>query len=280
MDGIEKKYALLRESLSHFNSLAIAFSGGVDSTLLLTVAHEVLGSHVVAISCLAPMVPAAEAKATQHFCAERGIKQLICYPDVLSVPEFRTNQTDRCYYCKKFLFNTMIQKAQEAGFPVIADGTNVDDTKDYRPGMKALHELNVVSPLLDAGFTKNDIRLLSRKLNLQTWNTQSNACLATRFPYNTELSVQDLSRVDEAEAFLHRMGFEKVRVRVYQANNECFARIEIDPTILDNADQFVKLFGDGKRATIVHRLKALDFDQVTLDLQGFRSGSMNESIKG
>ena len=270
MVSLQDKELRLRTLLRSYSKLAIAFSGGVDSTLLLSLAAEELPDNVIAVTSHVPMTSAKEFEEAKLFCEEQGVNQLICTPDVLSLDQVRMNSPERCYYCKTMLFSSMKEAAVENGYFIIADGTNVDDLADYRPGMKAIKELGVVSPFLEAGFTKNDIRDLSLQRSLSTWNKQSNACLATRIPYGNELTYDLLSRIDQAEEFLHTLGFDNVRLRVHND----VARIEI------GLDQFMKILDDSVRESIIEQVKDLGFSYITLDLEGFRTGSMNTDVLG
>lgn len=270
MVSLHDKELRLRTLLRSYSKLAIAFSGGVDSTLLLSLAAEELPGSVIAVTSRVPMTPAKEFEEAKLFCEEQEVNQLICTPDVLSLDQVKMNSPKRCYYCKTMLFFSMKEAAAENGYSIIADGTNVDDLADYRPGMKAIKELGVVSPFLEAGFTKKDIRDLSLQRSLSTWNKQSNACLATRIPYGQELSYDLLSRIDQAEELLHILGFMNVRLRVHND----VARIEI------GLDQFTKLLDDSVRESIIEQVKDLGFSYITLDLEGFRTGSMNTEVLG
>lgn len=270
MVSLQDKELRLRSQLHSYSKLAIAFSGGVDSTLLLSIAAEELPGNVIAVTSHVPMTSAKEFEEAKSFCEVRGIEQLICNPEVLSLDQVKMNSPKRCYYCKSMLFSSMKEAAAEKGYSIIADGTNVGDLTDYRPGMKAIKELNVVSPFLEAGFTKKDIRDLSLQLSLPTWNKQSNACLATRIPYGQELTYDLLSRIDEAEDFLHSLGFVNVRLRVH----DDVARIEV------GADQIPQLIDSQVRDLVISNLKDLGFNYITLDLEGFRTGSMNTDVLG
>lgn len=270
MVSLHDKELRLRTLLRSYSKLAIAFSGGVDSTLLLSLAAEELSGSVIAVTSRVPMTPTKEFEEAKLFCEKQGVDQLICTPDVLSLDQVKMNSPKRCYYCKTMLFFSMKEAAAENGYSIIADGTNVDDLVDYRPGMKAIKELGVVSPFLEAGFTKKDIRDLSLQRSLSTWNKQSNACLATRIPYGHELSYDLLSRIDQAEELLHILGFTNVRLRVHND----VARIEI------GLDQFTKLLDDSVRELIIEQVKDLGFSYITLDLEGFRTGSMNTEVLG
>lgn len=268
MATLQEKHQHLQDILRSYGKVAIAFSGGVDSSLLSYVAHECLGDNAVAITADAPVVPRREFSDAKAFCEQYSIKQVICKPNPFCKEEVRFNAPNRCYVCKKVIFGALFKEAGKLGIETIADGSNLDDLGDYRPGLKALEELQVKSPLREAGFTKADIRDLSRELGLPTWNKQSNACLATRFPYGCEITVEKLQLVDKAESELSGMGFSQLRVRVHGD----IARIEVP------ARQMGVLLQEENRVAIVGKLKALGFSYVTLDLSGYRTGSMNEEI--
>lgn len=268
MSALHNKYRLLQDLLRSYGNVAIAYSGGVDSSLLSYVAHEVLGDNAVSLTADAPVVPRSEFADSQAFCKRYGIRQVICHPNPIMIEEVRFNAPSRCYACKKVLFSSLFEEAAKLGVETIADGSNLDDLGDYRPGLKALEELQVKSPLREAGFTKADIRALSRELGLPTWSKQSNACLATRFPYGTEITAEKLSLVDKAESALSGMGFTQLRVRVHND----IARIEVP------AEQIETLLRDESRTSIVDALKELGFAYVTLDLAGYRTGSMDEKL--
>lgn len=268
MSALQNKYRLLQDLLRSYGKVAIAYSGGVDSSLLSYVAHETLGDNVVSLTADAPVVPRSEFADSQAFCKRYDIRQVICHPNPFTKEEVRFNAPNRCYVCKKVIFGSLFKEAAKLGVEAIADGSNLDDLGDYRPGLKALEELQVKSPLREAGFTKADIRVLSRELGLPTWNKQSNACLATRFPYGAEITTEKLSLVDKAESALSGMGFTQLRVRVHND----IARIEVP------AEQMEKMLHDENRVAVVAALKELGFAYVTLDLAGYRTGSMNEKL--
>ena len=260
-----KKYRALTDRLRSLGRAAVAFSGGVDSTLLLAAAQEVLGENVLAVTLQAQTVPRQEMEEAKAFCAARGITQLICKADQFAIPGFRFNPEDRCYLCKKALFGEIARQAAERGFPHVLDGTNADDVTVYRPGRKAAEELGVVSPLLEAGLSKQEIRTISKALGLPTWRKPANACLATRFPYGAELTEAKLSMVEAAENVLLKAGYPQVRVRVHGS----IARIEVP------GEEMERLLGE--RDFIVEKLHGIGFPYVTLDLEGFRSGSMDRA---
>ena len=268
MNSLEQKYHNLKALLASYGAVAVAYSGGVDSSLLIYVAHEVLGTKARALTSVAPMVSHQDLTDAQNFCERYGIAQTFCHPDVMQIEEVRFNAPNRCYVCKKAIFSELFTAAHEAGIEILADGSNLDDLAEYRPGKKALSELGVKSPLVEAGFTKSDIRALSQTLQLPTWNKQSNACLATRFPYGTELTPEKLHMVEQAENILSEQGFSQVRVRVHGN----IARIEIPP------HQFDKVLANQARERMVASLMSLGFTYVTLDLLGYNSGSMEATI--
>lgn len=250
--------------------MAVAFSGGVDSTFLLAVAHDVLGDRVVALTARSAAVPARETDEARRFCAQRGIRQHFFDSRELSLEGFDHNPPDRCYLCKKDLFGRFVSWASSQGIAVVADGSNADDAHVYRPGSRALAELGVASPLQRVGLAKDEIRSLSRELGLPTWSKQSSACLYSRFPYGARLTREGLERVGRAEQFLLDEGFSPVRVRVHGD----LARVEVASEDLERACE------PATRRRIVEALHGCGYAYVTLDLQGFRSGSMDEVLGG
>ncbi len=262
---IRIKEQALTERIKAAGKLAVAFSGGVDSTYLLHKAHEVLGDGCIAVTVKSRVLTSEEFIWTSDFCSENGISQTIIDFDVFAVPEFASNPPDRCYYCKRKIFESI----KEAAFGYeVADGSNVDDTGDYRPGMRAIKELGISSPLKEAGLTKNDIRILSKEAGLPTWDQPSAACLASRFAYGEEITDEGLVRVAAAEKFIKDLGFAGIRVRVHGD----IARIEADP------DDVALLAYARTRKEISEELKHLGFKYVTIDMEGYRTGSMNEVL--
>ena len=256
----EKKLAVLLEKCM---PLAIAFSGGVDSTYLLHEAVKAGKDKVTALIMKTPSVPERELDEAVAFCKSRGISFFVLPADPFSAAGFRENGRDRCYICKHFLFSALLEKAKEEGIPFVADGTNADDRKEFRPGLRALKELDIRSPLAEAGLTKKEIRELSEKEGLPTWNKPSFSCLATRFPYGEELTVEKLRRTEAAENLLAELGFTQRRVRVHGN----LARIEVLPAEIPLLLE--------RRDMISSRLEELGFLYTTVDLKGFRSGSMD-----
>ena len=240
----------------------MAYSGGVDSDLLMNVAYEVLKDNAVAVIGDGIMLSRKDLEDAENLARKTGIKYYVVKVDVFSVNEFKFNDKKRCYYCKKNIMGEIIKKANELGFNTIADGKNSDDGKVYRPGAQAAKELGIVSPLYEAGMTKQDIRQAARELGLETWNKPSNSCLATRFPYDTELTAENFAKVEGAELLIAQKGIPSGRVRLHGD----IARIEVPE------DRFNELISDRK---LIEDIKNFGFRYVTLDLEGFRSGSMD-----
>ncbi len=264
-DELAEKYTALRDNLRSLDRVAIAFSGGVDSTLLLKVASETLGGNVLAITANAQMIPARELAEATAFCKENGIEHVILDIDALDIEGFAENPPERCYLCKTALFTTILEKAAEMGFSFVAEGTNVSDLGDYRPGLAALKELTVRSPLLDAGLTKADVRNLSRALGLPTWDKPSYACLASRIPCNSPITAENLAAVEAAEDALIEAGFAQVRCRAHGN----LARIEVAP------DEREDLMHALCASDLANRIHDAGFAFVTVDADGYRTGSMN-----
>lgn len=260
------KWERLLALLGEMRRVAVAFSGGVDSALVCAAAASALGRDVVAVTVHSPVETPGDSEAARQVAALLGLDHRVMDFDDLAHPVFVANPPDRCYHCKLARLRAMREAVEPEGFVHLVDGSNADDAHDYRPGMRALAELGVRSPLAEAGLTKADIRTLARALGLPVWDRPSAPCLATRFPYGQPVTAEGLRRVAAAEAYLHSLGFSPVRVR----HDGPTARLEVAPEALA---RLVAV-----REAVVVRLKELGFVYVTLDLAGFRSGSLNEVI--
>lgn len=267
---VDHKLAKLNELLLSLGSAAVAFSGGVDSTFLAAAAQRVLGDKAVALTAMSATLPAWEKQDADDFAALIGIRHIALPVSELDSSDFVANTKNRCYYCKKTRFSKLAEWAQDNGYQWVLDGSNQDDLSDYRPGMRAVDELQQVrSPLLEVGMTKADIRELSRRWNLPTWDKPSAACLSSRIAYGTEITEDRLSQVEQAEACIRRFCQGQVRVR----HHGDLARIEVAPV------EAQKLLQPDVAAVVAGELKKFGFDYVTIDIQGYRTGSMNETLK-
>ena len=264
----ESKYRNLLSTLKCYPSLAVAFSGGVDSTFLLQCAHDVLGDRVTAFTAKSCSFPERELNEARQFCASKRIRHVILESEELDIPGFRDNPKNRCYLCKHELFEKIIAACRPEGITHVAEGSNSDDDGDYRPGLTAVAELGVLSPLRQAGLCKEEIRLISRRLGLPTWNKQSFACLSSRFVYGERITPERLGMIDRAEQLLLDLGFHQVRVRIHDQ----IARIEVLP------DEIAKVAAPEMRGTISDAFRKLGFSFVTLDLNGYQTGSMNRTL--
>jgi uncharacterized protein len=264
----EAKLARLREIIGGYGSLLVAYSGGCDSTLLLNVARGVLGDAVMAVTARSETYPSREYEQAREVARALGVKHITIDTSELSVEGFSSNPPDRCYFCKAELFQKLLDVARENGLRLVADGASLDDASDHRPGMRAAAELGILSPLKEAGFTKEDIREISRSLGLSTWNKPSFACLASRFPYGEEITPEKLKMVEEAEDFIRGLGFRQVRVR----HHGSMARIEVPEEDID------RFLDKPVREKVASKLKEIGYVHVSLDLRGYRSGSLNEVL--
>lgn len=263
-----EKYERLKDKLRSFQSAAVAFSGGVDSVFLLKAAKEALGKQAVAVTVRSCLMPAREFGEAERFCAQEQIRHIVCEVNPFDIRGFADNPPNRCYLCKKYMLEKIREIAVQNGIAEVAEGSNLDDNGDYRPGLLAVRELGIKSPLQEAGFTKQEIRALSKRLGLATWNKPSFACLASRFAYGEGLTPERLKRLERSEQVLAEVGFSQFRVRVHGD----LARIEVLP------EAFEQLLAYS--AQVSRELKALGFSYVAMDLEGYRTGSMNEMLGG
>lgn len=270
---LQDKYKKLQDYLRDLGSVAVAFSSGVDSTFLLAAAVDTLGKeNVMAVTASSCSFPERELKEAQAFCKERGIRHVITASEELDIDGFRRNPKNRCYLCKHELFEKILAIAGENHLAAVVEGSNMDDNGDYRPGLLAVAELGIKSPLRAAELDKEDIRALSKQMGLPTWDKQSFACLSSRFVYGETISEERLGMVDKAEQLLLDMGFHQVRVRIHGEGQETMARIEVLP------QEIALLVEDAKREKIYSYFKEIGFAYVTLDLGGYHMGSMNVGI--
>jgi uncharacterized protein len=265
---LQRKLSELKAALREMGNALVAFSGGVDSTFLVKVAQDVLGDRIFAVIASSESYPKSETQGAIELALKMNIPHLVIRTHELDNPDFSDNPPDRCYHCKTELFSRLKEIAAEKGISFVLDGSNFDDTGDYRPGLQACEELGIRSPLREVGLGKEEIRMLSKQMNLPTWNKPSLACLASRFPYNSEIDKASLEQVAKAEEYLWSLGFSQVRVR----HHGLIARVEVDPQDVH------RLLDSSVRANIVENLKQLGYAYVTLDLAGYRTGSMNEPL--
>ena len=266
---LQEKLTRLEAYIRGLGSLAVGFSGGVDSSLLLVVAANVLGDKAMAITGVDASIPERELKEAKEFCKEREIRHIICKVNPMKEESYRHNSPDRCYFCKHGIFTEIKKIAAENGIEYVAEGSNMDDLGDYRPGLKAVEELSVKSPLREAGLTKQDIREISKALGLPTWSKPAYACLASRFVYGEEITEEKLRMLDQAEQFLIEHGFLEERVRIHGN----IARIEVP------AKDIERLASEEIREAVYEKFKALGFMFVTIDMKGYKMGSMNATLQ-
>lgn len=265
---LQEKYANLKDYIKNLGSLAIAYSGGVDSTFLLKVAYDVLGENAIAVTATSSTYPKREFEEAKRWIKDIGAKHIIIESEELDINGFSENPTNRCYYCKQELFTKVQRVAMKNNIKYVADGSNLDDLGDFRPGLQAAAELKVVSPLREAKMTKEDIRALSKELALPTWSKPAFACLSSRFPYGHKITKEKLSMVEQAEDYLYDLGLRQLRVR----HHENIARIELGEV------EFEKFMNKNLMRQVGKKLKKIGFTYVTLDLNGYRTGSMNEVL--
>lgn len=261
------KYQSLKKHLRQLQSVVVAFSGGVDSSFLLKVSHEVLGDKAMAVTIVSPMIPEWDLDDAKTIASQTGIEHILIEDDSIG-DDIKMNPTNRCYFCKKVEFGSIVDIANERGFNFVLDGSNADDTKDYRPGMKAIEELKVVSPLRMAGLTKKEIRELSKEFGLLTWDKPAYACLSSRIPYGEEITREKLGRIGKAEKYLHSLGFRQVRVR----SHELIARIELAP------EERTRFCNPETMDKVSKQLKEYGFMFVCLELEGYAMGNLNKGI--
>lgn len=269
INSVNGKKKRLIHLLQDTGSLVVAFSGGVDSTFLLAVAHETLGAGAVAATATSEIYPEREKDEAIQFAQRRDIEHLVFRSEETNLPAFVSNRPDRCYHCKRALFQKLIQIAQERGIKCVAHGTNADDLQDYRPGFRAAKEMGVMAPLMDVGLSKQDIRLLSKEMGLSTWDKPTMACLASRIPYGSAITSEKLKMIDKAEAFLFDRGIRQCRVR----HHGSVARIEVQ------AQGLRIIMGNDFRKAIVQKFREIGFFHIAVDLEGYVSGSMNLALE-
>ncbi|MBW2491262.1 MAG: ATP-dependent sacrificial sulfur transferase LarE [Deltaproteobacteria bacterium] len=255
--------------LKGYGSLLVAYSGGVDSSFLLAMAYEALNTKIIAVTAASPLYPEWETRDARDFAKSLGVEHLILQSKIIHQADFISNTKERCYLCKKYLIEELLTISNHRGIPHVAHGANIDDLSDYRPGFAAAQEMGIKAPLVDANLTKNDIRRLSKQMNLTTWNKPQMACLASRIPYGTPITRKNLKMIEQAEQVLTSIGFTGCRVRVHDK----VARIEVD------AKDIEKIINGKIRALVVEKLRKIGFSHVAVDIEGYQQGSLNRALK-
>ena len=265
----KQKLDKLKSLLAACDSAAVAFSGGVDSTFLLAVANDAVPGRVVAITVMAPMTPDREVRESYRIAKDLGVEQIVTgASDIIDIEVFNENPPDRCYHCKLHFFAVILDAADEVGLECVMEASNADDVADYRPGLKAIEELEVKSPLIEAGFTKDEIRALSEEMGLVTWDKPSMACLASRIPYGEPVTLEKLEQIEKGEQILVAEGFRLCRLR----HHGTFARIEV------SLDEIARLSRENVWSRIAVAILDLGFERVEIDPKGYRTGSLNEAL--
>ena len=264
---IEKRDRLI-SILKGYGSLLVAYSGGVDSSFLLAVAHEALKNNLLAVTAASPLHPEWETREAADFANILGVEHMIIQSRIMHRADFKSNTKERCYLCKKYLIEELLKISNYRNIQYVAHGANVDDLSDYRPGFAAAQEMGIKAPMVDAGLTKNDIRRLSKQMNLSTWNKPQMACLASRIPYGTAITEKDLKMVTQAEQVMYGLGVTGCRVRIHGK----VARIEVD------AGDIERILDPKTRSVIIEKLRKIGFSHVAVDLEGYQSGSMNRDL--